>query len=53
MGKTVAAKNADENLMQSEEDLEEELDQAMQSLDLVQMKMRITKTTQVKEEAKE
>jgi len=45
MGKAVETKNADEHLMQSEADLEEELDQAMQSLDLVQMKMRITKTT--------
>merc|ERR1711981_1408531 len=53
MGKAVEAKNTDEDLMQSEADLEDELDQAMQSLNLVQMKMRITKAPQAKEEVKE
>jgi len=52
MGKTAEEKAADETLTQSEADLDDELEQAMQSLNLVQMKMRITKKDDG-EEAKE
>lgn len=52
LGKTVEEKNPDETLLQSEADLDDELDAAMESLDKVALKMRITKQEN-KEEVKE
>ena len=43
LGKQAEAKTVDETLLQPEADLDDELEAAMNSLDLVQMKVRISK----------